>query len=68
VPALLSNESTARSRIAIFERRLAFDAQRAVKWALSSAVLAALWPTKPGGVDMRVPFVSAAECLLRLAE
>jgi streptomycin 6-kinase len=67
-PALLSNESTARSRLEIFERRLGFDIQRAAKWAFATAVLAALWPTKPGGVDMRVPFVAAAKCLLGLAE
>jgi hypothetical protein len=36
-------------------------------WAFSQAVLAALWPTEPGvGVDMTVPFVTAAHTMMPL--
>ena len=37
--------------------RLDIDADRALRWAFSQAVLAVLWPTEPGlGADLSIPF------------
>jgi streptomycin 6-kinase len=66
-PALLAQERTVVRRLAIYEERLGLNAERAVRWAFSQAVLAALWPTEEGvGVDMRRPFISAATAMLPL--
>jgi streptomycin 6-kinase len=66
-PALLAEQETVLRRLEIDERRLGLDADRALAWAFSQAVLAALWPTEEGvGVDMRVPFVAAATAMMPL--
>ena len=68
-PELLMSRHTLENRLRIYEKRLGFDADRALRWAFSQAVLAALWPTEPGvGVDMRVPFITAADTMLTLIE
>jgi len=66
-PALLAQEQTVVRRLAIYVEQLGLNAERAVRWAFSQAVLAALWPTKEGvGADMRRPFISAATAMLPL--
>lgn len=66
-PHLLARPETVRGRLDIFQRRLGFDADRALGWAFSQAVLAALWPTEEGvGVDMRAPFIAAATTMMAL--
>jgi streptomycin 6-kinase len=66
-PALLAQEQTVVRRLAIYEERLGLNPEKAVRWAFSQAVLAALWPTEEGvGVDMRRPFIAAATAMLPL--
>jgi hypothetical protein len=51
----------------LYERWLGLDADRALAWVFSQAVLAALWPTEEGvGVDMRAPFVAAPTAMMPL--
>ena len=64
-PDLLAMETTVVNRLKIYERRLQLNTERAVRWAFSQAVLAALWPTEAGvGIDMRVPFIRAATAMM----
>lgn len=66
-PDLLAKTDTVIRRLEIYERRLGLDAHRAVRWAFSQAVLAALWPTEEGvGIDLRAPFIAAATAMMPL--
>lgn len=66
-PELLASQSALVSRLKIYESRLAFDADRALRWAFAQTVLAALWPTEEaGGIDVRVPFTNAAAAMMSL--
>jgi streptomycin 6-kinase len=68
-PALLAMDTTVINRLKVYERRLNLNAERALRWAFSQAVLAALWPTEAGvGVDMRVPFILAAKAMRPLID
>jgi len=66
-PDLLARTETYVARLRIHERCLGFNADRALRWAFAQAVLAALWcPTEGLGVDMRLPFATAAKAMLPL--
>jgi len=66
-PDLLAKKETVVRRLRIYEQRLGIDARRALRWAFSQAVLAALWPTEEGvGIDMRAPFIAAATAMMPL--
>ena len=54
-------------RLGIYEKHLAFDPQRALRWAFATTVLSILWPFEEGtGIDMRRPFGLAAHAMLQL--
>jgi streptomycin 6-kinase len=66
-PDLLAMETTVVNRLKLYEGCLEFNTARALRWAFSQAVLAALWPTEPGvGIDMRIPFTLAAKAMMPL--
>lgn len=65
-PSLLASADTMLTRLKIFEKRLGVNPKRALQWAFSSAVLAALWPTREDGTDMRGSFVTAATTMMAL--
>jgi len=67
-PHLLGDEGTLVRRLDIYTERLKFNRDRALRWAFAATVLAALWPTDEslGGVDMRIPFITAASTMQRI--
>ncbi len=67
VAAHVESPRTIERRLRIYERRLKFDADRALKWAFATTVLAILWPFEPGvGLDLRPPFARAARAMAEL--
>jgi streptomycin 6-kinase len=68
-PALLSDTSVIERRLRTYEARLNIDADRALKWAFATAVLAILWPCEPGiGPELRAPFALAARSMHEIIE
>lgn len=66
---LLASPERVERRLRIYEERLKFDRDRALRWAFAMAVLAALWPPEEGlGVEMRDPFITAANAMLTLID
>ena len=56
-------------RLRTFEAFVPLDADRALKWAFATTVLAILWPVEAGiGLDLRKPFAAAARSMLTLLE
>lgn len=68
-PELLGRPETVLRRLEIYRKALGLDADRALRWAFSASVLAALWPTEEGvWGDPRVPFISAATAMMPLLD
>jgi streptomycin 6-kinase len=68
-PHLLNDPIVIERRLRIFEERLRCDADRALKWAFTTTVLAILWPVEPEiGLDLRGSFALAADSMWRLLE
>lgn len=67
-PHLLADGATLVRRLDIYTERLKFNRDRALRWAFAATVLAALWPTDEslGGIDMRIPFITAASTMQRI--
>lgn len=66
---LLASPERVERRLRIYEERLKFDRDRALRWAFAMAVLAALWPPEEGlGAEIRVPFITAANAMLTLID
>jgi streptomycin 6-kinase len=64
---LLSDPKVMERRLKTYEAMLNIDADRALKWAFASAVLAILWPCEPGvGPELRFPFALAARSMHEL--
>ena len=56
-------------RLRTYEARLTLDADRALKWAFATTVLAILWPVEAGiGLDLRKPFSVASRSMLSLLD
>ena len=69
VPALLADPGVIERRLRIYEARLKFNSDRALKWAFAMTVLAILWPFDAGiGQDLRAPFAMAARSMHELVE
>jgi streptomycin 6-kinase len=66
-PHLLRRHDLLERRLQIHEKLLGIDMNRALRWAFALTVLAALWPTLEDGVDMRVPFITAAKTMMAVA-
>ena len=69
LPNLLGDPGVVARRLDTYERALGLDADRALKWAFATTVLAILWPAEPWrGIDLRSRFADAAHSMLRLLE
>jgi streptomycin 6-kinase len=69
LPNLLGDPAVVARRLKIYERALGLDADRALKWAFATTILAILWPADPWrGIDLRSRFADAAHSMLRLLE
>ena len=68
-PELLGDSRVIERRLRTYERRLQFDAGRALRWAFTTTVLGILWPVE-GDLDvhLRAPFGAAAHAMWRLIE
>jgi len=66
-PQLLQDPAVIERRLRIYEERLKFNADRALRWAFATAVLGVLWPVEEG-FDMRAPFAKACLAMLPLLE
>jgi streptomycin 6-kinase len=66
-PQLLSDPTVMERRLKTYEAMLNIDADRALKWAFASAVLAIVWPCEPGvGPELRFRFALAARSMHEL--
>lgn len=63
-PELFASAKTVESRIKLYEARLRLDAQRALAWAFSQAVLSAIWSVEDGfAVDSHNPSLMLANAI-----
>jgi streptomycin 6-kinase len=63
-PQLLSDPKVMERRLTTYADYLTLDADRALRWAFATTVLAMLWPCEPQiGPDLRAPFALAARSM-----
>lgn len=69
ITPLLDDPRVIERRLEIYEQRLKFNADRALKWAFATTILGILWRVEPGiGLDLRASFACAARSMLTLLE
>ena len=67
ISCVLDDPLKLERRLRVYERRLALDATRALKWAFATTVLGILWPFDPTvGQDLRSPFARAATTMWQI--
>lgn len=64
---ILESHEVLERRLRILHRHLGIDTERTLRWGFAQTVLQALWPTGEDGIDMRIPFVTAAKTMMSLA-